>query len=384
MRSFRIDRRAVRYKAVARALALASVALLAVAWLAAFAPVAGASEEPAKKPIPPSVSTGASLASGSGVELQGTIDTHGEAATYYFQYGPTNTYGSQTPSVNLAAGTGRVRVSQTVTGLGSGYHYRLAATDSSSTTPVYGLDRTYTAKTVKTVKTIKPTKKVGLKFTLTRPPAEGQPVGSPVTIEGTLAGPGAAGHAVVLQSSSYPSSATFRNVGAPQTVSATGRFAFFVAHLSQSMRFRVATVEAPPTYSPVLVELATVRVTLNVRSAPSAGLVRLYGTVSPAVKGAIVYFQLQQAGKPPRITLPKSEKAEEKAEERSEMPRFTIEFSTPVKRATRNASRFSTVVAVRKEGLYRAYAQTPRGPLASGYSKSVLLHATLKKRKHTA
>jgi hypothetical protein len=377
MRSFEIDRRVAPQALSARGRALVGVALLAASCQTAF-PYASASGETSKKPKPPSASTGSSLASGSEVELRGTVNPRGEAATYYFQYGPTSAYGAQTLSASLPAGSVAVKVSQTVANLASGDHYRLVATNGSGTGD--GLDRTYTAKSIKITKTNKTTKPLGLKFTLTSPPAEGQPVGSPVTVEGTLSGPAAAGQALVLQSSPYPSGAVFTNVGSPQTGSANGRFSFFMAHLARSTRFRVVAVGPQPTYSPVIVELATVHVTLHVRSARHAGLVRLYGTVSPAVKDAIVYFQLQEAARPPKITIPKSEKAEEKAEERAEIPRYAIEFSSPIKHATRTLSRFSLVTDIRKEGFYRAYVQVPRGPLASGFSKSVLLRATAKKR----
>ncbi len=384
MRSFRIDRgaasRTPAWRARATARALVGAAMMALATQAAFTPVAGASEASSKSSGPPLVSTGASHASGSGVELEGTVNPKGEAATYYFQYGPTVAYGSQTPSASLPAGNKKVKVSQTVSGLSAGYHYRLVAGNGNG--PTDGRDRRYTAAKKKTTP-----KRLTLKLTLTPPPAEGQPVGSPVTIVGTLSGPGAAGHGVVLQSSPYPSGALFTNVGAQQTTSSTGRFAFFVAHLRQSTRFRVAAVGAPPTYSPAITELASVRVTLHVRSAPHAGLVRLYGTVSPAVKGAIVYFQLQQPPKtkPEKVKTPKSvkaeEKAEDKAEERSETPRYTTAFSTTVKRATRSLSRFSIVTGIHKTGIYRAYAQVPRGPLAPGHSMSVTLHATAAPKK---
>jgi len=371
MRSFRIDRQAVPGVLAARALALVSAALVGLAW----APAAGAAESE-----PPSVSTGKASARGSAVALEGTVNPRGEAATYYFQYGPTVSYGSQTPAVSLLPGNKKVKVSQTVSGLSVGYHYRLVASNGHG--PTDGRDRTYTAAKKKTTP-----KRLTLKFTLTSPPAEGQPVGSPVTIVGTLSGPGAAGHGVVLQSSPYPSGALFTNVGVQQATSSTGRFAFFVPHLRQSARFRVAAVGAPPTYSPAITELASVRVTLHVRSAPHAGLVRLYGTVSPAVKGAIVYFQLQQPPKtkPEKVKTRKSvkaeEKAEEKTEERSETPRYTTAFSTPVKRATRSLSRFSIVTGIHKTGIYRAYVQVLRGPLAPGHSMSVTLHVTAAPKK---
>lgn len=380
MRSFRIERRAVQHALGARVPALVSIALLAVAWQATFISTAGASEPTAPQSKRPSASTGASHASGSAVTLEGTVDPRGEATTYFFQYGPTVSYGEQTPSASLPASTAKVRVSQTVTGLQTGSHYRLVAMNASGTTE--GLDRTYTSKTV----TKKTTKQLELKFTLVKPPAEGQVVGSPVTITGTLSGPGAIGHQVILQSSPYPSGRIFANVGAPQTISSTGRFSFSAGRLRQSTRYRVAAVGPQPTYSSVITELATVRVTLHVRSAPHAGLVRLYGTVSPAVTGAVVYFQLQEAAKShPRLTTPKSQKAEEKAEERAEeraeTPRFATEFSAPVKRATKTLSRFSLVTNVRKSGLYRAYVQVPRGPLASGHSTSITLHATGQAKK---
>jgi hypothetical protein len=383
MRSLRIDRgrrEGAGHRQVVLMLALACGALALAAPAVSAAYAGSASEGPPKKlPLekPPSVSTGASRVSGSGVELEGTVNPRGEAATYYFQYGPTVAYGAQTSSVSLPAGSAKVAVSQTVTGLQSGYHYRLVATDGAGT--AIGLDRTYTAKPLKTIKTTTTTK-TGLKFTLSRPPAEGQVVGSPITIEGTLSGPGAAGHGIVLQSSPYSSGAVFTNVGAQQTASSAGHFSFFIAHLAQSTRFRLAAVGPQPTYSPVITELATVRVTLHVRSAQRAGLVRLYGTVSPAVKGAIVYFQLQEPGRPPVITIPKSEKAEERAEERAEIPRYAIEFNTPVRRATKSLSRFSMVTTIRKSGLYRAFVQVPKGPLASGHSASVTLNATIKKQ----
>ena len=389
MSSFRIDHHTIADVPVMRVLAvrapaLAVATLLGLAALATSAGPASASSEATKPAPPPSASTGKASAHGTTVQLQGTVNPKGPATTYYFQYGPTAAYNAQTPPASLPAGKARVAVSQIVTGLQPGYHYRLVASNGNGTTD--GSDRTYTATNEK--KTTP--KQLALKFTLTKPPVEGQVAGSPVTITGTLSGPGAAGHGIVLQSSPYPSGAAFTNVGAQQTAGSTGRFSFFIAHLRRSTRYRVAAVGPQPTYSPAIAELATVRVTLHVRTSPHTGLVRLYGTVSPAVTGAIVYFQLQKPAKPlrarpPKLTTPKSEKAEEKAEERAEeeaeMPRYATEFSAPVKRATSQLSRFSFIASVRNGGLYRAYVQVPRGPLASGHSTSVTLRASPKKKK---
>jgi hypothetical protein len=377
MRSFRIDR-----GAAARVSAVAGVALLALVPMTFDSPAAaGASTLP-------SVSTGGARASVSAVVLEGSINSHGEAATYYFQYGPTVAYGQQTPVENLIAGnTAKLNVSQSASGLLPGYHYRLVASNATGET-ADGRDRTYVLKktTTTTTKPKKSTKEATLKFTLSKPPAEGQAVGTSLTITGTLTGLGAAGHSVVLQSSPYPSSTVFGNVGAPLVVSSAGRFSFVLAHLLRSTRYRVAVVGPQPIYSPVITALATVRVTLHVRTAPRAGLVRLYGTVSPAVTGAIAFFQVQQPSKsrPDKpLKTPKNQKAEEKAEEKAEQteaPKYATAFSAPVKRATKAVSRFSIVESLRKTGLYRVYVQVPKGPLAPGHSSTILLHTTVTKK----
>ncbi len=375
MRSYRIGRGLAACVSVASVVALAPMPV-------AFAAAAGAST-----PEKPAVTTGGAHPSGLQVELEGSINPQGEAATYYFQYGPTVAYGSQTPTKNLAAGTSKVDVSQVVSGLLSGYHYRLVAENAQG--PADGHDHTYVVKKATTkTKTKKSTKKATLTFTFTtKPPAEGQLAGSSLTIAGTLSGTGATGRQIVLQASPYPSSSVFTNVGPPVTVSSTGRFSFFVAHLTRSTRYRIATVGLGTTYSQVITALATVRVTLHVRTAPSAGLVRLYGTVSPAVTGAIVFFQVQDPPKPhvnkAPAKPPKNQKAEEKAEEkaeRAEAPKYATAFSVSVKRATKTVSRFSIVESIRKTGLYRAYVQVPKGPLASGHSSNIELHAAPKKK----
>jgi hypothetical protein len=331
----------------------------------------------------PTASTGGAHTHGSTVELAGTINPRGEATSYYFQYGPTSAYGSQTPTASLPAGTVKVRVTQPVAGLQPGSHYRLVVTDARGTT-VDGHDHTYAPATKK--RTTTPNKAAErLKFTLGNPPPEGQPVGSSISIVGSLSGLGSAGHQIVLQSDPYPYDKAFTTL-AVQNASTGGRFSFYLAHLTRNTRFRVLAPGPAPTYSSVITELATVRVTFHVRSAPHGGLARLYGTVSPAVTGAVVFFQLQRIAGPKhlRAKIFKSEKAEEKAQEKAEERAETLVYSTvlraPVKHATRASSRFSSVVAIRKAGVYRAYVVVPAGPIASGYSTNLTLRATVEKK----
>jgi hypothetical protein len=315
----------------------------------------------------PSVSTGGvGRARGSVVELEGTIDPKDEATTYYFQYGPTTAYGAQTSPASLPVGTAKVKVSQSVTGLQLGYHYRLVASNGHGTKN--GQDRTYTAKSSL------------LKVTISRAPVAGHVVGSSLSITGALTGVGVAGQQVVLQASPYPYRAAFSTVGTPQSTNSAGRFSFSVAKLSASTQYRVAMLGTRPSYSPVITELATVLVTFHVRTAVHGGLVRLYGTVSPTQPGATVIFELQKTAKRLRLRAPSSEKAQERAEELAEMPQFSAKFSTTAKRATKTLSRFSTAVSIRQAGHYRAFVQVRRGPLASGSSTTILLRATVKKK----
>ena len=93
MSSFNIKR-----MTILPALALASVALA----LPLASQAAGTTG--AEAPAAPHVGTGGAHASGTSTVLQGTINPHNLATTYYFQYGPTATYGSQTAPASLPAG----------------------------------------------------------------------------------------------------------------------------------------------------------------------------------------------------------------------------------------------------------------------------------------
>jgi len=69
--------------------------------------------------------------------FDGTIAGGGpDEASYFFQYGTTSAYGSQTPAVALGPGLATQAVSATVSGLTPGipYHYQLVATDTSGQT----------------------------------------------------------------------------------------------------------------------------------------------------------------------------------------------------------------------------------------------------------
>ena len=327
----------------------------------------------------PLVSTGgASHVTSSSATLAGTVNPRTFATTYYFQYGPSTAYGSQTTPSPLSAGAAPVKVSKLAIPILLGYHYRLVATNADGTS--LGHDRTLT-----------PTKATKAAFVLPKL-FQPTPLGGAFLLKGTLTGLGNVNRQIVLQSTPYPYTAPYTNVGAPISTGAGGVFAFRVPNLTTSTKFRVSRVGTPALYSLIVPEKVAVRVTLKVRSSSRKGLVRLYGTVTPSTVGAHVFFQLEKPPKSEQNAAPKAEKPirpekpgkgsgsagggsgkSGKGEEKG--PTFVTKFSTVAKRGTRTISRFSAVVDVSTTGRYRAFVEIPPGALVSGRSSSVLIHA---------
>ena len=294
--------------------------------------------------------TGAALhVLATSAQLTAVVYPNGSLTTYYFQWGPTPAYGSQTPTLSVGNGTTKVKVGQSVTGLRptETYHFRVVAVNAAGEV-AQGRDRAFVA-----------IKATPLKFTVVK--TIQALVGSPFILSGTLTGSGNGNHAIALQASPYPFLEPFTNIGVPGATNAAGSFSFRVANLSSNTQFRVITLDPRPIYSPVVTALAGVHVTLRVRPSGQPGLVRLYGTVTPAAVGAKVFFQLHKTVRP-----------QGKSEATS---KFVSVFKTTVKKATRTYSRFSLVVSVRRGGRYRAFVNPPPGPHSSGYSPTVVLHA---------
>jgi hypothetical protein len=297
----------------------------------------------------PRVATGSvSHVRGSSAELAGSVNPNGSPTTYFFQYGPTLAYGHQSAPTAVGAGTTSVKVGQAVTGFLPGYHYRIVATNAVGS--AVGHDKLYSIS------------KGRLRFALERTKPAPTPYGGTFLLRGTLTG--GALHTVLAQSSPFPFLSPFVNVGLPILTNAAGAFAIPITNLKQSTQLRVTTTDARPLISPIVEVHVSVRVTLKVRFSSHKGLVRLYGTVTPARVGATVLFQVLRPVRP----RPKSEEETES--------RFTTQSKATVKRATRSFSRFSHVFTVRRGGQYRAYVQLRSGgPLASGFSSTVTLHA---------
>jgi hypothetical protein len=93
----------------------------------------------------PAVTTGAaSSINQTSAAVSGTVSPHGRSTTYYFEYGTSTSYGSQTGSQAAGSGLTTVGVSAGITGLSpaTSYHYRLDAVNATGAS--FGSDKTFT------------------------------------------------------------------------------------------------------------------------------------------------------------------------------------------------------------------------------------------------
>ncbi len=349
MRSLRIDRAAVVY----------ALALTAVAGVLALASPALSKTPAAPTPGKPhAVTGGVGHLHGTTGQLQASVNPTGLETTYYFRYGPSTAYGSQTAPVAIGSGSTNVKVGQTVTGLAAGFHYRVVAVNSAG--EALGKDKTVTLAK----------KKLDFNFPKVKARDRLTGYGGTYILSGTLTGQGAGNHAIQLQSAPYPYTGGFTTVGPTVATNATGGFSFRIAGMRQSTKFRVVALGTRPTTSPDIVVSVAVNVTVHVRSLPHAGMARVYGTVTPAVAGQAIVELLKPA--------------KETSKREAEGPRAQAVGASKLKAATKTLSRFSAVLSIPASGNYRVYVRLAKGPLVSGYSQDVKIrtHVPPRKRKH--
>jgi hypothetical protein len=224
----------------------------------------------------PAVTTGgAKDVSYASAALTGTVIPNAQNSSYYFQYGITKAYGSQSAISDAGSGSKGVAVKVAIGGLQpiTVYHYRLVAVNASGAS--IGSDHTFT------------TTKVPLSLAILASP---NPVvfGGPVVIQGTLSGTGNGGRQIVLQGNAFPFTAGFQNVGNALLTSATGGFSFNLLGASLITQYRVVTTSKPAIVSPVVTENVAVKVTSHIARTKRRGYARIFGTVTPAENGAEV------------------------------------------------------------------------------------------------
>lgn len=301
--------------------------MLAAMALPAAAQAAGA---------PKATTGGAREVSYASATLAGTVNPNGNNTSYYFQYGPTKAYGSQTSIADAGAGNSGGPVRLPISGLQpiTVYHYRLVAVNASGVST--GSDNAFK------------TTAVPLSLAILASP---NPVafGGTVTIQGTLSGTANAKRAVVLQANAFPFTAGFQSIGNPELTTATGGFIFAVPALTLTTQFRVFTTTNTPVISPVATENVAVRVSSHVARTKRRGFARIYGTVTPAVIGAqIGVLRIAQG-------------------------HGILAGGTVTKPLNATSSQFSRVVRVKK-GAYRVLAKVAPGGVVSAYGTPLLIH----------
>jgi hypothetical protein len=96
----------------------------------------------------PTVTTGtATKVASTLATINGTVNPNGSATTYYFEYGPTPSYGNTVPISPQSAGGGAINVNVSADISGkftptNTYHYRIVATNKSGTS--HGEDKSFT------------------------------------------------------------------------------------------------------------------------------------------------------------------------------------------------------------------------------------------------
>jgi hypothetical protein len=267
--------------------------------------------------------------------LAGAVNPNGNNTSYYFQYGPTKAYGSQTGISDAGSGTSANNVRLSIAGLQpiTIYHYRLVAVNSAGVS--LGSDRTLK------------TEKVPLSLAILAAPNP-VPFGGSVTIQGTLSGTGNASRSVVLQENAFPFTAGYQSIGNTELTTATGEFKFVVQALTTTASFRVFTPTSTPVISPATGVNVAVRVSSHVARTKRRGFARIYGTVTPAVNGAQVGMLRIAQG------------------------HGILAGGTIAKPKDANSSQFSRVVRVKK-GAYRVLVKVAPGAVISAYGTPLLI-----------
>ena len=287
----------------------------------------------------PGVSTGgASKLTITTATLNGKVNPHGAATTYFFQYGTTVAYGSRTPDAGAGAGAAAVGATAAIAGLGPNtkYHYRLVAHNAIGTTA--GGDRTFTT----------PKQPLGLALAAAPNPVA---FGAPSTLAGTLSGTGNAGRPIRLQQKPFPFTGPFANVGNVQLTNAQGAFSFALLSVPLTTQYRVLVTDQASVVSPVLT--VSVSVVVGTRTTSThvhrGGHVHFSGTIKPNVANVPVAIQKLNAKK------------------------HWVTISGTI---TRNGGVYSKTIRIRRGGSYRVYAGAGGGTFAPGAGRKVRIHTS--------
>ena len=286
----------------------------------------------------PAVTTGgAASITPTTATLNGKVDANNKATTYFFQFGTTRLYGTNTAETPGGSGANPARVSVPVTLLSPSttYHYRLVARNADGLT--LGKDRMFKTK-------VQP-----LGVTLAATPPTVAPGGT-TTLGGQLTGTNSANRQVVLLANPYPYTQGFLPAGNVQVTGADGRFAFPVLGLAATTQYAVQMPARPEVVSPIVVVGVAEQVktdTKRVKRGRRSVTVRFSGTVTPASDGARVDIQKIRNGV------------------------WTTVAHTRAKRSSSTRSTFRTRVKIFRSGDFRVVASPSQPQYVAGAGRTI-------------
>lgn len=328
------------------------------ATLAALALCATAS---ATEGVPHAITGGVSNVHAGVGQLEGKVNPEGVESSYFFEYGLTTAYGGKTTPVPVGKGKESIDVGQTVSGVVPGLHYRIVVTCAGCAAPIYGGPKEYGKGKSKHTKFVVPTGKEN-EITVH--------YGEAPYLTGTLVGSERGDQTLSFQSTPYPFVEAFTPVPGTTVTSPTGSFTFKGPRVFATTEFRAQTHGTRPLYSPFIVVHVSPLISLHVKKAHGAGSYRLYGTVAPYIKGAVVVIQQ---------LLP------QKAGSKREGPAPNSVGNTVLKHSSSKLGSFSTTLIFTGTYHYRAFIRLPKGTLVSGHSNDVLIRGPktiARKRSH--
>ena len=268
--------------------------------------------------------------------LHGRVDPNNADTTYFFRYGTSRLFTTDTARASAGSGADPARVSTAVAGLAplTQYHYRLVAQNRLGTT--VGEWRTFT------------TKRQPLGVTLAANPNPVAPGGATV-LAGQLTGTNSAGRDVVLQSNPFPYTQGFVGAANPQVTGTDGTFSFPVLSVPVTTQFRVVLAQRAEVTSPIVVVGAALQVrtdTEKVARHRHSVSVRFRGSVSPQNDGGRVGIQKFRNGV------------------------WTEIAHTRAKDAGSSKSVYNTRVRIYRSGLFRTVAEA-EGQYVSGAGRAI-------------
>ena len=181
--------------------------------------------------------------------LNGRVDPNDAETTYFFRYGTTSLYGTNTPALSAGSGANAVAVSVPVAGLAPAttYHYQLVAQNR------FGITRGEH-------RIVQDEGAAARRDAGGGPGADSSPGRVEQALTGQLTGTNNAGRDVVLQSNPFPYLQGFANTGNALVTDAAGNFSFPVLSVPVTTQFRVVMAQRPEVTSPIVVVGAALQV----------------------------------------------------------------------------------------------------------------------------